>query len=236
MSRTLSKLLLTILAPTLSLASNNLTPTSNLVGGFEYYGCWSDRVEDRALADAHLESSGIIEEDCVSWCNSQGYTFAGLEYGKECFCGMGLKYYSKKAPDSDCNYGCPGSVTEPCGGRNRLTVFTNGKSDSIKNKGIVNGYSYIGCFTDSPSKRGLRYAKYDSTTSPRMTVELCTNLCFKSGYIYAGLEYGGECFCDSTLANSSQLVTEAAPPDTGCDIPCKGDSTEWCGGKGRMTV
>lgn len=56
-----------------------------------------------------------------------------------------------------------------------------------------------------------------------MTEELCTSLCGQSGYKYAGMEYGGECFCDNTLSGSSLPVT-GAPQDTGCDyLVCLSD-------------
>lgn len=230
--------LLATLAPTLSFASivkRDLIPASGLPGGFAYYGCYTDSTSDRKLSSAKYTDANMTDESCVSFCSSRGYTFAGVEYSTECFCGYGLKSGSTKDPDSDCNMACGGSSTEPCGGQTRLSVFTNGGSGGT-NKPKVNGYTYLGCFNDDASNRGLTHVMHNNDNSPVMTVELCTSLCFNSGYTYAGLEFGGECFCDSTLGNSSDPVQGSSPVDTGCNILCDGDATEWCGGKGRMTL
>lgn len=62
-----------------------------------------------------------------------------------------------------------------------------------------------------------------------MTVEKCASFC--SGYMFFGVEYGHECYCDNTQASSS-----VPAPDTECSEPCAGNSTETCGAPNRINV
>jgi hypothetical protein len=66
-----------------------------------------------------------------------------------------------------------------------------------------------------------------------MTAEACINYCGNRGWIYAGTEYGYECFCGSSLAPG------AAPSisnTTACGMPCTGDATQPCGGHNLLNL
>ena len=158
-----------------------------------------------------------------------------FRYGTECYCGFDLHSGSMRSADSDCSMVCPGAQpNEACGGPDRLSVFTNGGHGG-SNKPTVNGYSYLGCYTDSASSRTLTHVAHNDQTSKTMTVEFCTNACQNAGFKYAGTEFGGECYCDNSLNGGNSAVVGNAV-DSGCDMLCNGDSTEWCGGKGRLTL
>jgi hypothetical protein len=62
-----------------------------------------------------------------------------------------------------------------------------------------------------------------------MTVESCATFC--NPYQFFGLEYGRECYCGNTL-NTNSGSTSASD----CNMPCKGDSTQTCGGGQRLSV
>lgn len=51
------------------------------------------------------------------------------------------------------------------------------------------GFSYIGCYTDSTSSRGLTGASYQGNS--KTTVESCALAC--SGFVYFGLEWSQVC-------------------------------------------
>jgi hypothetical protein len=209
-------------------------PGTVLPGGWSYVGCYKDNVNDRALsADGYTDPTGMSEGSCMVYCQSKGYNFAGIEYGTECYCGFGLDSDSTKEDDSFCNIECPGSqgTGDACGGQEHLSVFTNGPPKA-SNKPLVNGFSYSGCYVDSVSDRILVGYKTDG---PEMDVELCTSTCKENGYAIAGLEHATECFCSNTLAAGAQLV-DGSVVDTGCDMLCPGDNTEFCGGQDRVTV
>ncbi|MCJ1413736.1 hypothetical protein MMC32_000060 [Xylographa parallela] len=58
---------------------------------------------------------------CLSYCGNSGY--AGIEYGRECWCAPYINANSQKLPDSDCTDACEGDGTEICGDALRLTVY-----------------------------------------------------------------------------------------------------------------
>lgn len=61
-------------------------------------------------------------EKCASVCSS--YSYFGVEYGRECYCGNDLNEGSIEAPASDCSFPCPGKLTETCGAGNRLNLYS----------------------------------------------------------------------------------------------------------------
>ncbi|KAL8714368.1 MAG: hypothetical protein Q9220_001701 [cf. Caloplaca sp. 1 TL-2023] len=65
-----------------------------------------------------------------------------------------------------------------------------------------------------------------------MTISSCQNFCSSStnNYALAGLENGQECYCGNGLQNY------AAVGYSGCSQPCKGNSSEICGGTSRLSV
>ncbi|KAG6815134.1 hypothetical protein H0H93_010852 [Arthromyces matolae] len=64
-----------------------------------------------------------------------------------------------------------------------------------------------------------------------MTVELCQSFCDSGAFGFAGVEFGGECYCDYS-------IQYPAVPDnaTSCNIPCAGNANETCGGASRINV
>ncbi|KAL5480284.1 hypothetical protein ACEPAI_1554 [Sanghuangporus weigelae] len=98
-----------------------------------------------------------------------------------------------------------------------------------------------GCFTDDPASRTLTGATYADTTG--MTVENCITFCSgsntgangipvqSSSFIFAGVEFGQECYCDNFIENSG---TNASLAD--CNMACTGDASESCGGPNRLNL
>ncbi|PSR71934.1 hypothetical protein PHLCEN_2v12144 [Hermanssonia centrifuga] len=77
-------------------------------------------VPERVLSDVIVSysPSTAIPYECALSCEAQGYYFAGLEYGDECYCGKG---YSGGIPPtaanvSDCSMRCAGDYFYACGG------------------------------------------------------------------------------------------------------------------------
>ncbi|KAL8699377.1 MAG: hypothetical protein Q9201_006035 [Fulgogasparrea decipioides] len=61
------------------------------------------------------------------------YNYAGIEYGRECWCGDALAPSSAQATaESQCNKKCPGDATEICGAGNRLTLYTKKSAPQAK--------------------------------------------------------------------------------------------------------
>ena len=58
---------------------------------------------------------------CIKFCSDEGYKFAGLESGNECFCGNHAPFIS--APQRECHLNCSGNTTQICGGFWRMSVY-----------------------------------------------------------------------------------------------------------------
>ncbi len=97
-------------------------------------GCYTDTAT-RDLP--HLAMTGTITiESCVSACATAGYSYAGVEYGRECYCGNA---YGKYGTATDCTLACTGNSAETCGG-----VWANDVYPTKKGT--------LGCYTDTATR------------------------------------------------------------------------------------
>jgi hypothetical protein len=92
---------------------------------------------------------------------------------------------------------------------------------------LPSGWTAMGCMTDDPNTRSMDGG---STSSNNMTIESCTTSCSSRGFLYAGLEYGGECWCSQGYPKGQTA------PDSECNVRCLGDQFSFCGGGYRMNV
>ena len=58
--------------------------STTLPGTWTYQGCYTDP-GPRTLADAsYINTTGMTEQSCISYCSTLGYIYAGTEYSQEC--------------------------------------------------------------------------------------------------------------------------------------------------------
>ncbi|KGL82067.1 WSC domain-containing protein 2, partial [Tinamus guttatus] len=76
---------------------------------------------------------------------------------------------------------------------------------------------YVGCYEDSPRRRTLRGVSFFDYK--KMTVFRCQDNCAERGYLYAGLEFGAECYCGHKIQAGN--VSEAE-----CAMACKGERSD----------
>ncbi|EJD54163.1 WSC-domain-containing protein [Auricularia subglabra TFB-10046 SS5] len=91
----------------------------------------------------------------------------------------------------------------------------------------VPGWTALGCARDSWEARVLHE---DHWSPGGMTPALCTAHCAERGFAYAGVAFGTECSCGSSV-DTGRLAGEG-----GCGQRCEGDPSKWCGGGLRMAV
>lgn len=172
----------------------------------------------------------MTEPSCINYCSGKGYSYAGIEYGRECYCDNRILETGLSKADSECSFPCPGSTTEPCGAGNRMSIFTNGKGLStgpVVNPGF-GSWKSLGCYTDSIGERTLEFgANVEGVNS----ASRCASACEQAGFPYAGLEYGAECYCGRSLKCPSAPAAASV-----CNMACNGNSTEVCGGPNAMNV
>lgn len=83
-----------------------LSAPPNAAEDYQSLGCYSDsNSTGRALAwrQDQVDASNLTQLHCASACELGGYAYAGVEYGSECYCGMGLLDGSTQIDDSKCN-------------------------------------------------------------------------------------------------------------------------------------
>jgi hypothetical protein len=221
-------------------------PVANVstAGPFTYVGCANENNANpgRALPGASYSNATVTNEQCTSFCASQNFKYAGTEYGQECYCGNNLELGSVLT-QTGCTFACAGTLaagstfakySSLCGGSSVLSVWRN---ENYKPVLVVpsapgsNGQNYVsqGCYTELSSGRALSGG---STTSASMTVESCVTYCSGKGFSFAGVEYAGECYCANSLSSASVLASDP----TTCNMLCKGNALEYCGGPSRLNL
>ncbi|KAH6849794.1 hypothetical protein B0I37DRAFT_97008 [Chaetomium sp. MPI-CAGE-AT-0009] len=91
----------------------------------------------------------------------------------------------------------------------------------------IAGFKYVGCYKDT-TERALRGEVLPKIGDASNTA--CVDYCASKGFAIAGTEYGGECFCGNTLTATEKL------DDAKCDMACKGNDNQTCGGDWALTV
>lgn len=107
------------------------TPQYNFVDltiskGFQYLGCGADTPgQARTLGGASLSADDMTNEKCVDFCVSKGFTIAGTEYTKQCFCGNSILAGRAPVPGlmGNCIMPCGGDSKEMCGGGGQISLY-----------------------------------------------------------------------------------------------------------------
>lgn len=105
---------------------------------------------------------------------------------------------------------------------------TAGVQSSTNNtEGGVSGFQYAGCFKDADERVLSGAVRPDIG---KVSNEKCVAHCKEAGFLLAGTEYGGECYCGNELVGSKQL------DDTDCSSPCADNTEDVCGGDWALSV
>lgn len=109
---------------------------TGIVRRYRYQGCFLeiDGLNGTAPGARSLQGDTTDEvlpgdmtvAKCLAFCGGGGsgtaYTYAGLEYARECWCGQELAALAAQEPAAQCNLPCDGDSSTLCGGDLRLTV------------------------------------------------------------------------------------------------------------------
>lgn len=118
----------TTVASSTSTSPQATNPSSSLPNKWSYLSCVTDTLNPRTLpklAPYTLENRPVTSTSCVSYCSVQGYTYAGTEYGGECWCGNNLSSSAQKLDASKCSMSCKGDGNQKCGGPAALSLFAD---------------------------------------------------------------------------------------------------------------
>ena len=216
---------LSVYGPVIITTTPPVVETTNpaAVGDFVYDGCYTDSIALRVLGGDTISSPDMTLASCSTIC--AGYTYFGVEYGIQCFCGTELDPSGVKSPETDCAMKCPGDDSLICGDASRLTVYKKETAPAAaSNPATVGDFKYQSCWTDAVGGRSLADTVEASSD---MTVEMCAAFC--DGYAFFGVEYATECYCGNELAGESSAEQD-------CGQLCAGNPSQWCGGASRMNL
>jgi hypothetical protein len=130
-----------------------LSPTgpitvTNLIG-WTYIGCYTEATNTRALngLENPIATDATDVESCAAACSQ--YTYFGVEYGQECYCGdvinAGSIPENSTIPTANgCDMACNANPNEYCGGRVRLNMYQYSPIVSSSSSSSISGLSSTG--------------------------------------------------------------------------------------------
>ena len=97
---------------------------------FGVSGCYKDTFENRLLSGSAARSlQDNSMERCLQICTADGYSLAGMQFGKECFCGersLSELNNNYKVSEDKCDKKCPADSTMTCGGYLTMNLYQTG--------------------------------------------------------------------------------------------------------------
>ena len=191
--------------------------------------CDSKCMRDAVLSGVAINLTSDTDTTGNAWCGT----------GTDCSCyGGGQSPYfdqGRSAGDglgwcgtfSVSHEGVPGplNVAAFCASQPGICQHWKSLPDSVSPE-ICESYCLgsIGCFQDTPA----RVLPLD--LGPGKTVETCEQAALNAGYLYAGVEFGGECFAGNSIDGLTQIRQGA------CAMPCTANTNEYCGGSWAMNI
>lgn len=90
-----------------------------------HLGCFQDAINRTLVGSKPLDylHGDMSNSTCIEHCKAKGYSFAGTECGKECWCGLSIRDDAVRLPESFCDTPCQGAESSCCGGSWAVSVF-----------------------------------------------------------------------------------------------------------------
>ncbi|KAJ3218621.1 hypothetical protein HK099_004992, partial [Clydaea vesicula] len=96
--------------------------------GYSYQGCYLDPTPFRTLTFQNTKIESLTVEKCINHCKSFRLAFAGVQYGKECFCGDQIHPSATKMVEQKCSTSCEGNPGQLCGGGKLSNIFSTSET------------------------------------------------------------------------------------------------------------
>ncbi|KAI6710688.1 hypothetical protein JHW43_006802 [Diplocarpon mali] len=210
------------------------------ISDYQQLGCHSEGSNGRSLAwrQDQVDSTTLTVKTCLRACKAGGWSFAGLEYASECYCGVALGIGTLPIDDSTCNMPCNGDATETCGGRNALDLFVakdlessepceGGSSSPLSSlPAAISSLSSSSTRTMIPSstKTSASLCTSTVTVSPTATCEYkCGNWCSNPIPAFTDKFSCWEAFSSCTVQVASCFLQAGFPDSLNCF-----EFSSWC--------
>ncbi|ETN40440.1 uncharacterized protein HMPREF1541_04717 [Cyphellophora europaea CBS 101466] len=200
--------------------------------GWAYTGCGTDNYYKRILTGASTSQASMTNDQCVKFCDGKGFSVAGTEYSKECYCGNSIPDVGAPIPGvpGNCRMPCAGDATQMCGGAGPITLYTKcsgstctnanfgGPSQVVTNPSTGNG-------SGDDSSTGTTEFGSPSSTPAESGSGSGTGYGSDSG---STSQPSGNAHSDSSGSGSSGSVSSgssSSAPPSGPDQPSSGSSS-----------
>ncbi|KAB8295124.1 hypothetical protein EYC80_007056 [Monilinia laxa] len=196
----------------------NAPQTNPGSGLWNFLGCYTEGQGGRLLIYQTVSTgraSGMTVDVCTAACQSGGYSLAGVEYADECWCGNQLSNGGTLAPEGDCATLCTGNSSEFCGGTNRFDIYDFNNTAIVTAPFITTTAVAAPSSTSSPSIQQTSHAKQAALGMNILEQNMDENVSY----------------CGNVFSAGSISV-----PNSDCSFPCAGNSSEFCGASGMLTV
>lgn len=197
------------------------SPADSTPAGYSYVNCYPGYYSNGEVLDSLWASGDSVMtlNACAAACGTTAYFGVTAD---DCFCGDTiLKDESAVVSPDNCMTPCNGNTRtgrqQYCGGAQYTSIFRRDQ-DFVPPSSRT--YNSLGCYVDSP----LQFSP-NSATPRGATPQICEAICL--GFKYFTVEVVS-CFCSDDLS-FAQIA-----PTAECNSPCPGDSTQTCGGFGRV--
>ncbi|VUC25017.1 unnamed protein product [Clonostachys rosea] len=104
-----------------NLQARDCLPAQNFTAEITYDACYADSGSPRTLSGVSVKLSNNSPQTCADLCGRFGFKYAGVEYGRECYCGNEIK--NEKATESSCGTKCSGDANQICGGTYFISIW-----------------------------------------------------------------------------------------------------------------
>ncbi|KGB76716.1 hypothetical protein I307_04357 [Cryptococcus deuterogattii 99/473] len=143
--------------------------------------CIREDTTGRALPSLTYTSDDMTIETCVNFCDNARWQYAGVSYGRECYCADALfNSASLDKPSSACTMPCAANNSTICGGGNAVQLHIN--PSLAQDLTIVDNYYHQGCVKEVTG----RLLATNSFAYSGMTLEMCIGFCANQGLPLAG--------------------------------------------------
>lgn len=195
-------------------------------------GCWLEgSTPGNTLTEAFFEDEdNMTPHACAHLCRD--YLLFGLEYGIQCECGDTITPGSAFPVNNErCQMPCSGNESLSCGGHDTLMIYQQLPPPPPPPAGLFSNISYTsgGCLAEPTD--GERALDGFLVVDQRMTPAFCAEICGMSNFLFFGVEYGNECWCDNSIAPWAVFINASE-----CNVPCAGNSSQTCGGKMALSL